>query len=188
MSDKDGTTPDKAICLHSDDDDVMSQNDNNNKDKEEEVDVLNEDDVSSVYNNDDVMSKNDNNKNDKEEEVDVLNEDEVSSVYNSGTELRSDHSSSDDCRTTPNEFYDEESLSSSVSGHSSDTPEPRWTGPSRMTAHKTPTSRKYLKRKEKTRCVKSGAHKFRKNNWRLAKRAKRQKKRDERVGYYDIVL
>ena len=148
MTEKDGTTPDKAICLNSSDEDVMSNNNNNN--------------------------------NEDEEDGDELSGEDVASVYYSGSDLPSDHSSSDGARTPPSEFYDDISLSRSVSGHSSDTSEERWTGPNVMSAYRRHTSRQYLKRKEHARCVKSAAWKLMYNNWRLANRAKRQEEKEKR--------
>jgi hypothetical protein len=72
-----------------------------------------------------------------------------------------------------------------VSCHSSDTSEEEeYTGSSHMTAHKTPTSRKYLKRKEKVRRAKSKANKTKFSKLRMEKRQKRQKRSVDGDGSY----
>jgi hypothetical protein len=49
MTEKDGTTQDKAICLNSRDEDVMSNNDNNNNEEEKSGDEISGEDVTSVF-------------------------------------------------------------------------------------------------------------------------------------------
>jgi hypothetical protein len=91
--------------------------------------------------------------------------DDHSSVYSSEFSF---HSSSDEGRKPPPEWFNDLSIAGSVSCHSSDTSDEEYTGCPCMSVHKTPTSRKYLKRKEKVCCIKSKAFK--------KKLSKRQKK------------
>jgi hypothetical protein len=188
-----GTNTETAICLSSDDEDVINDDNENNDDMKmkgnnigtntetaiclssDDEDVIHDDDKDNdnikMKGNEDVINDdNEKNKNKKKEgNKPVLS-------YSSGSEL-SFHSSSDEGR----EWFDDHSAGSvsSVSCHSSDTSEEEYTGYSRMTVHKTPTSRKYLKRKEKVRCAKAKAFKKKFSKLRMEKRQKRQKRSDD---------
>jgi hypothetical protein len=107
--------------------------------------------------NDDVMNEDGNNNKKKEKPEGIKSDDNVSLVFSSGPELPTNHSSSEDARSPPSEWYDDLSSSMSVTRHSSDTSEERWTG---MSAHRSPTSRQYLKRKEKDRHVSTHRNEF----------------------------
>jgi hypothetical protein len=206
--DEKGTTPDKAISLNSGDEDVMSNNDNNNNEEKGDEEqptkrrlaMDNPDRVTKVARINQTIATQ--RKGDTQEDLATNPQATMSAEVKedkldlSDNDLTTYHSSSDSWVVPSG---DDNSCGYYVSSpaHSSDTSEdevPRKRS-ARMSVRPPSTSRKHLARKDKKMAeddARRGVYRLKKRKQRrlqrVAKQAKPQKKSDERVGYYDIVL